>query len=120
MYKPRDGYVSIRIDQKLLSKNNTICKPENANGKINSGEEDIPEDVKNNKLARFCASMNQIYFMDPLDPDYEHRYTDECKKKGGRRKKNLHKINFMLEYPNIRITRNAAKQKQVSYLNLII
>jgi len=120
MFKPREGYVNIRIDQKLISKNDTRCKLKNGYGKINTGEEDIPEDIKNNKQARFCASMNQIFFIDPLDPDYEHRYTEECKKKKGRRKKNLNKTKVNLDYSNIRITRNTAKQKQVSYLNLII
>jgi len=115
MFKPREGYVNIRIDPKRLPKNNTRIKPKNGYAKVNTVEEDIPEDIKNNTLARFCASMNQIYFIDPLDPDHEHRYTDECKKR--RKKKKFKNSSFNFECPNIRITRNTTKQKQVSYLH---
>ncbi|XP_025200446.1 uncharacterized threonine-rich GPI-anchored glycoprotein PJ4664.02-like [Melanaphis sacchari] len=38
----------------------------------------FPENVLNNKIARFCATKNQIFFIDPLDLDTKNGNTKKC------------------------------------------
>ncbi|XP_022162300.1 uncharacterized protein LOC111028074 isoform X2 [Myzus persicae] len=116
MFKGRNPCPKIIHLKEGISKNNTKLKPKNGYANINIDEEDIPENIKNNKLARFCASINQIFNVDPLDYDYEDNYTDGLEKII--KNKNLNDISFDFENPSIRITRNTRKQKQIESNNL--
>jgi len=99
MFKPKNCYVEI----KLYEVDNTMHKPMNGYAGTNIDEED--------KLVTCCTSYNQN--ADPLDPDYEHRYTDE--REQIIKNKNKNDISFDFECPKIRITRNTSTQKKVSF-----
>jgi len=111
MFKPKNGYADINLNEEDIALNNTMLKPKNDYTGIN-----IEQDDKPNKLVTFCTSYNRKFFVHPLDPDYEHRYTDE--REQIIKKKNINDISFDFECPKLRITRNTSKQKKVSYLNL--
>jgi len=131
MFKSKNGYIDIKLNIEDIPVNNEMFKPKNAD--INFNEEDIAlnntmlkpkndyadfnidEEDKPNKLVSFCTSYNRKIFVHPLDPDYEHKYTDEHEQKI--KNKNINDISFDFD-PKIRITRNTSKQKKVSYLNL--
>jgi len=116
MFRPNNGYTEIHFFEDDIPKNNTILKSKNGYADINIDKEYTPEiPIYNNTLARFCASMNQVFFINPLDPDYEDRYTDKFEQII--KNKNLNDISFDFECPN-KITSNTCKPKQVSYLNL--
>lgn len=116
MFKPKNGHTEINFDEEDIPVNSTMLKPKNGYADINIDKEDKPEIINYNKLARFCASINQIFCIDSLDPDYEHRYTDEANQII--KNKNLNDISFDFECPKGRITKNTCNQKQVSCLNL--
>lgn len=116
MFKPKNGYAELNFNEDDTAKNSAIFNPKNGYADINIDEDNIPEiPIYNNTLARFCASMNQVFFINPLDPDYEDRYTDKFEQII--KNKNLSDISYNFECPN-KIIRNTSKQKQVSYLNL--
>jgi len=110
MFKSKNGYIKLKIAMDDIPTNFKMLKPKNSYTDINVDEED-----QSNKLVTCCTSYDQNDFVQPLDPDYKHRYTGE--REQIIKNKNINK-SVDIECPKIRITRNTSKQKKVSYLNL--
>ncbi|XP_060865118.1 rhoGEF domain-containing protein gxcJ-like [Metopolophium dirhodum] len=106
MFKSKNGLIELKIAVEDIPANFKMLKPKNGYADINVDEEDKP-----NKLVTFCASYDQHFFVQPLDPDYEHRYTGE--REQIIKNKNINK-SVDIESPKIRITRNTSKQKKDS------